>query len=78
MALLDDAHEFCVACLRVQHTLLALEGADCPRSENFTLRKLRSRLALFGCDGCLHLVVQVLLLLRQCGGSDRGDCRWSW
>ncbi|KAL0183577.1 hypothetical protein M9458_019273, partial [Cirrhinus mrigala] len=42
-----DTHSLCVVCLGADHAESALEGADCPHCERFSLRALRSRRALF-------------------------------
>lgn len=43
-------HDLCVICLGVEHAQSALEGQGQP-CDHFTVRKLRSHLALFMGDG---------------------------
>ena len=42
-----DTHEMSVFCLGEEHARDALEGASCANCECFSMRTLRSRLALF-------------------------------
>ncbi|XDV17755.1 hypothetical protein PO909_023574 [Leuciscus waleckii] len=45
-----DTHELCVLCLGKEHAQAALEGAVCANCERFSLKTLRSRLALFSSE----------------------------
>ncbi len=47
----SDSHELCVVCLGAQHARSALEGAGCAHCDRFSVKQLRSRLALFTEDG---------------------------
>ncbi len=40
-----------MACLGAQHARSALEGAGCAHCDRFTVKQLRSRLAMFTEDG---------------------------
>ncbi len=42
----DDTHDCCVFWLGMEHARNVLEGAVCMHCERFSMRKLRSRLAL--------------------------------
>ncbi len=43
----DDTHDCCVFCLGEEHARDVLEGAICVHCEQFSIKKLRSRLSLF-------------------------------
>ncbi|ROI93618.1 hypothetical protein DPX16_3288 [Anabarilius grahami] len=47
----EDTHTLCVHCLGEEHARTVLEGAVCVNCERFSIRTLRSRLALFSREG---------------------------
>lgn len=42
-----NGHDTCVMSLGVEHACSALEGAGCVHCDDFSLRKLNSRLSIF-------------------------------
>lgn len=46
----EDTHDLCVVCLGAQHSRSTLEGVGCIHCDKFTVKKLRSRLALCSRD----------------------------
>ncbi|KAI2649963.1 50S ribosomal protein L1 [Labeo rohita] len=67
-----DTHSMCVVCLGAEHTVSALEGADCPHCELLPLRTLRSRKALFE-EGAFTSVPQGAGMPRRSGSTARSE-----
>lgn len=71
--MVDDSHDLCVVCLGVKYTRSVLEGADCVHCKHFSMKKalfLPGSFKKFKWIRHLHLMAQVLHLLRWCSGSN--------
>ncbi|KAG1932807.1 hypothetical protein F2P79_020840 [Pimephales promelas] len=70
-----DTHQFCVACLGVEHAQSVLEGADCEHCVKLSMRTLRSR--RFGsrssrCGSCCRRGTASTCILGFAKGSGSG------